>query len=307
LIKAATGHTVGNANAGTMANAFSLKETGQQSAAATVSNDGFYAVDHRGAADDPDAIEFGEAVLFELPQSVAAMTFAFVGEVFGATYHIYGADGVRISDGNVEDLMSDDGMVTVSSSEPFLYVAFQGGSSGTGNSGEGSAFAVKPVESIVADAEASGLSVMALSDAFEVDASLNQIVGPEQDDIIYGNAGNDVLTGGEGNDTFIWTSGDAGDTGSSATDVVTDFGTGDNVLDLSDLLQDGNQGNIGDYLFAEVQDGDTVLYVNSQGLLGGNPENADQVVTLQGVALGGEDSAAIIQTLLDNDQLKIDQ
>jgi Ca2+-binding RTX toxin-like protein len=134
--------------------------------------------------------------------------------------------------------------------------------------------------------QASGLSVVALSDAFEADASLNQILGPEQDDVLYGTAGNDVLTGGEGNDTFVWTSGDAGDTGSPATDVVTDFGAGNNVLDLSDLLQGGNQENLGDYLFAQVQEGDTVLYVNSQGLLDGNPDNADQVVTLQGVALG---------------------
>jgi Ca2+-binding RTX toxin-like protein len=290
-----------------MANAFSLKETNQQSAVATVSDDGFYAVDHRGNNDDSNAIEFKEALLFELPQSVVAMTFAFEGPVFGATYHIYDADGVRISDGNVEDLMSDGGLVMASSDEPFLYVAFLGGSSGKGNSGEGSAFAVRPVESTLADAEASGLSVMALSDAFEADASLNQIVGTEQDDVIYGTAGNDILTGGEGNDTFVWTSGDAGVTGSPAIDVVTDFGTANNVLDLSDLLQDGNEENIGDYLFAEVQDGDTVLYVNSQGLLDGNPDNADQIVTLQGVALGGEDSAAIIQILLDHDQLKIDQ
>jgi Ca2+-binding RTX toxin-like protein len=289
-----------------MANAFSLKETNQQSAVATVSGDGFYAVDRAGN-DDSEAIEFGEALLFELPQSVVGMTFAFEGPVFGATYHLYDADGVRIFNGAVEDLMSDDGMVTVSSDEPFLYVAFLGGSSGSGNSGEGSAFAVRPVESTGVDAQASGLSIVALSDALEADAFLNQILGTEQDDVLYGAAGNDILTGGEGNDTFVWTSGDAGDTGSPAIDVVTDFGAGNNVLDLSDLLQDGNQENLGDYLFAEVQDGDTVLYVNSQGLLDGNPDNADQVVTLQGVALGGEDSATIIQILLDNDQLKIDQ
>jgi Ca2+-binding RTX toxin-like protein len=290
-----------------MANAFSLKDTSQQSAVATVSEDGFYAVDHSGNNDDSNAIEFKEALLFELPQSVIGMTFALEGPVFGATYHVYDIDGVRISDGNVEDLMSDGGMVMVSSEEPFLYVAFLGGSSGNGNSGEGSAFAVRPVESTVADMQSSGLSVMALPEAFEADASLNQIVGTEQDHVIYGTAGNDILTGGEGNDTFVWTSGDAGDTGSSATDVVTDFGTGNNVLDLSDLLQGENQENLGDYLFAQVQEGDTVLYVNSQGLLDGNPDNADQVVTLQGVALGGEDSAAIIQILLDHDQLKIDQ
>jgi hypothetical protein len=75
---------------------------------------GFYAVDHSGR-NDPGAIEFREAVLFELPQSVVGMTFKLEGPVFGATYHIYDADGVRISGGNVEDLMSDDGMVTVSS------------------------------------------------------------------------------------------------------------------------------------------------------------------------------------------------
>jgi hypothetical protein len=58
------------------------------------------------------------------------------------------------------------------------------------------------------------------------------IVGSESDDILTGLAGNDTLTGGFGDDTFVFNSGGGADT-------ITDFGEGNNVIDLSDFADSG--------------------------------------------------------------------
>ncbi|WP_017926615.1 retention module-containing protein [Thioalkalivibrio sp. HL-Eb18] len=140
----------------------------------------------------------------------------------------------------------------------------------------------------------------------------DMIIGGMGNDVIIGGAGNDTLTGGGGSNTFVWHFGDQTlDGGPAAHDVITDFNVagsdGGDVLDLSDLLQ-GEEAtdDLGQYLYAEQQGQDTVLFVHSSGQLGTDGENADQIITLQGVNLGSS-SEAIIQTLLDNDQLKIDQ
>ncbi|WP_018994937.1 retention module-containing protein [Thioalkalivibrio sp. ALJ2] len=142
-------------------------------------------------------------------------------------------------------------------------------------------------------------------------AGNDSIIGGDGDDVIIGGAGSDTLTGGGGSNTFVWFFGDQAMDGTPAAhDVITDFKLSDNgsgdVLDLSDLLQGEEAGELGQYLYAESQGGDTVLFVHSTGQLGANGDNADQIITLQGVDLGGS-SDVIIQALLDNDQLKIDQ
>ncbi|PIE48010.1 MAG: hypothetical protein CSA42_00990, partial [Gammaproteobacteria bacterium] len=62
------------------------------------------------------------------------------------------------------------------------------------------------------------------------------LLGKGGNDILQGRSGDDTLTGGSGNDIFIWTADDKGSVGSPDTDTVTDFGTGDDKLNLSDLL-----------------------------------------------------------------------
>jgi Ca2+-binding RTX toxin-like protein len=52
------------------------------------------------------------------------------------------------------------------------------------------------------------------------------IVGSESDDILMGMEGNDILTGGLGADTFVFNP-EGGD------DIITDFSSGDDVIDLS--------------------------------------------------------------------------
>nr|WP_240454041.1 DUF5801 repeats-in-toxin domain-containing protein [Halomonas sp. NO4] len=149
------------------------------------------------------------------------------------------------------------------------------------------------------------------------------------DDILIGGAGNDILYGGPGTDTFAWEFGDEGDVGAPAEDIVKDFtvvsdtddgpfGDADESnadrLDLADLLQDEENNDIGDYIFAEedTTNGNVVLHISSDGSLAGDKENADQMITLEGKTFadfGGDvgDSADLIQQMLDSGQLNIDQ
>ncbi|RDB41747.1 type I secretion C-terminal target domain-containing protein, partial [Halomonas sp. DQ26W] len=136
--------------------------------------------------------------------------------------------------------------------------------------------------------------------------------GTDGDDILIGGAGNDILTGGLGDDVFKWNFGDQGvsddsDADSAAVDIVTDFGEGQNVLDLAHLLQGEESGDINDFIFAE-QDGDnTTLYIKHDGGLDGGGSNADQKVVLENYDMGGMSSEDFIEQLLSNNQLNIDQ
>ena len=135
------------------------------------------------------------------------------------------------------------------------------------------------------------------------------------DDLLIGGAGNDLLYGGAGADTFAWEFGDQGTANEPTEDQVMDFQLGEfgvddeaDRLDLADLLQDENSGNIDDYVFAEQQGDDTILHVKSDGGLTADGSNADQQIVLKGVEMPqGGNSSDFIQSMLDNDQLKIDQ
>ena len=63
------------------------------------------------------------------------------------------------------------------------------------------------------------------------------IVGSESDDILMGLAGNDTLTGGFGDDTFVFNSG-------GGADIITDFGEGNDVIDLSDFAGYDSLANV---------------------------------------------------------------
>ncbi|MCE0733385.1 VWA domain-containing protein [Halomonas sp. G15] len=147
------------------------------------------------------------------------------------------------------------------------------------------------------------------------------------DDTLIGGAGDDILIGGAGADTFAWEFGDEGDVGAPAEDIVRDFTVvGDTEdgqfgdtdepdadrLDLADLLQDEENHDISDYIFAEEDSGNVVLYISSNGSLAGDKGNADQTITLEGKSFadfGGDvsDSADLIQQMIDSGQLNIDQ
>ncbi|WP_018872426.1 type I secretion C-terminal target domain-containing protein [Thioalkalivibrio sp. ALJ16] len=146
---------------------------------------------------------------------------------------------------------------------------------------------------------------------FEGSAGNDVIIGTDEDDILVGGAGDDILTGGEGDDIFRWNDGDQGEAGSPARDVVTDFGNGQNVLDVSDLLDDATETSLSGFIIAKEDGDDTVLYISSAGELGGDEAKADQTIRLEGKSFsdfgGASASQDVINYLLNNDQLKIDQ
>jgi hypothetical protein len=85
-------------------------------------------------------------------------------------------------------------------------------------------------------------------------------------------------------------------------------GQGD-VLDLRDLLQGENSGNLADYLHFEKSGSDTLVHVKSTGAAGAE----DQTVILQGLDLyaglglaSGATDAAVIQEMLTRGKLVTD-
>ena len=140
------------------------------------------------------------------------------------------------------------------------------------------------------------------------------IDGKEGNDLIVGGQGDDTLIGGLGADTFKWSLGDQGTTKTPASDVIKDFsaGNGGDVLDLRDLLQGENSGNLTNYLHFSASGSDTLIQISSQGAYtGSNHATAtDQTILLQGVALdslagAGANDAQIINELLKAN-LKVD-
>jgi len=146
-------------------------------------------------------------------------------------------------------------------------------------------------------------------------AGNDYLIGGAGNDTLIGGADSDVLTGGVGADVFRWELGDAND-GQLTQDRVTDFtidtqdgyngsGQGDQ-LELTDLLQDASSATINDYMMAREEHGDTVLYLNKDGALSDSGDNAHQSITLSGVSMDGQTSDQFIDSLLSNNQIKIE-
>jgi Ca2+-binding RTX toxin-like protein len=91
----------------------------------------------------------------------------------------------------------------------------------------GSIFATTSIEAIVDSSgsyTARGLYVTGSSSA-------DQLVGGQGDDLILGGGGADILTGGAGSDTFLYKA--VSDSTGSAADLITDFATALDVIDLA--------------------------------------------------------------------------
>ena len=103
------------------------------------------------------------------------------------------------------------------------------------------------------------------------DGEDNQLLGLSGDDRISGNGGNDLITTGAGNDVIIFNSLDDG------YDVITDFTVGEDLLDLSGILDSFNYNGpdpVADG-FVHIQAGGnsdqhTMIRVDGDGK-GGNP------------------------------------
>ena len=104
--------------------------------------------------------------------------------------------------------------------------------------------------------------------------------GGAGDDILRGGLGNDTLTGGAGKDLFLWQRGDLNTDG--GRDTIKDFtmtGTSRDTIDLHDLLQGENDGNILNYL--RVDTATSTLLISSTGVLNASGSNADVTIKLE--------------------------
>ncbi|WP_150099933.1 retention module-containing protein [Shewanella loihica] len=125
----------------------------------------------------------------------------------------------------------------------------------------------------------------------------DMLIGGAGEDILIGGLGDDTLTGGTGKadgeaDTFVWQQGDTG------TDHITDFDINQDKLDLSDLLQGENGGNLEDYLHFTVDNGSTTIEIDAN-----NDGHVDQTIVLDGVDLShlGTTDGQIINGLLGSE------
>ena len=140
------------------------------------------------------------------------------------------------------------------------------------------------------------------------------LIGGKGNDTLDGGAGNDIIDLGTGADVVAWNDGDAGTSAAPASDEINDFTLGDvgsdaeaNRLEMSDLIDGATEASVNDYLYAEEDgSGNTVLYVKSDGGIGNTGGDADQVITLNGVDMGGQDSATFLQQMIDDGQLQVE-
>ncbi len=142
------------------------------------------------------------------------------------------------------------------------------------------------------------------------------LIGGGGDDVMIGGRGNNTLTGGAGSDTFLYQQGNTGH------DVVTDFTPGTDHLDLSQLLQGENTttASLDDYLHFKVtgSGASVVSTIEVSSVAGAAPT---QTIDLAGVNLAqhygvtagaggviaaGQDTATIINGMLNDHSLKVD-
>jgi hypothetical protein len=109
------------------------------------------------------------------------------------------------------------------------------------------------------------------------------LLGDAGNDVIFGGAGNDFLVGGSGNDT-LW-GGNGADTfawqlNNTGQDVIKDFKPSEgDCIDLRDLLQGENEGNILNFL--RVDTSTSTLLVSRNGVLNTSGDNADVTIRLE--------------------------
>ncbi len=148
-------------------------------------------------------------------------------------------------------------------------------------------------------------------------AGNDTISGGNGNDTILGGAGNNTLTGGAGNDVFKFELADKGTSGSPAVDTITDFGNGNDKLDIRDLLQGENSSNLQNYLHFEKSGSNTIIHISTSGGFASDSHTTsssysasheDITIVVSGVDLtsGSTSDTTIIATLLAQNKLVTD-
>ncbi len=132
------------------------------------------------------------------------------------------------------------------------------------------------------------------------------LISGSGEDLVIGGEGSDILYGGAGADIFKWSLGDEGDEGAAVTDTVMDFNANEgDVLDLSDLLQNREGGDLSDFVRASDDgQGGTVIHISTTGRFAGdNLSAADQLIQLTGVQYDSQ----IVSQLIQEGRIQVDQ
>ena len=146
------------------------------------------------------------------------------------------------------------------------------------------------------------------------------LLGGDGGDTLIGGLGRDLLSGGQGSDNlyggsiatpddgeadyFVWNS-DSADS-SNSIDNVYGFNTEHDVLDLSDILQGENYGNLEDYISFDFAGADTTITIDANGSAAGTD---GVTIVLNGVeleAIYGPSASDVIAGLLNDDALIVD-
>lgn len=256
-----------------------------------------YSVDIAAMPTDTDGSESITQLLVKTPEGVTLSDSQFVETVDGESSWLLLLD----------ELVNDDNDYT----GPTVNVAANGEVTVTGLT------LTVPTDfdgDLVVSAEATAYdpdAAIAQATAITGDDTANELVGTDGDDILIGGGGNDILTGGDGADIFVWNAGDEGGI-RPALDTITDFSAAEgDSLDLADILQGEETGNIADYISVTQSGSDVVIEVTPEGAGG----HMNQVIKLEnttvndlaGTDTSGMSQADIINTLISNGQLNVDQ
>ncbi|MDD5366488.1 MAG: type I secretion C-terminal target domain-containing protein, partial [Gallionellaceae bacterium] len=145
------------------------------------------------------------------------------------------------------------------------------------------------------------------SDTILGNAGDDILIGLGGNDTLIGGIGNDIMSGGTGADTFKWLLNDASVPGT--VDHITDFSKAQgDVLDLQDLLQNDNAGNITSLLHFAQDGGNTVLTVvdTNAGASGGDSQTIVFDNTNLFTQFSASDSADLVNKMLASGLLKTD-
>ncbi|MCP6695641.1 retention module-containing protein [Pseudomonas donghuensis] len=231
---------------------------------------------------------------------------------------LYGGDGNDLLIGGAGNDLLDGGagIDTASYASAGSAVTVNLGTAGAQNTGGAGTDTLAAIENLIGSDYDDSLTGNDNANVLNGGLGNDTLIGGDGDDVLIGGPGNNTLTGGSGSDTFLYQQGNSGH------DVVTDFTPGTDHLDLSQLLQGENAttASLDDYLHFKVtgSGASVVSTIEVSSVAGAAPT---QTIDLEGVNLAqhygvtagaggviaaGQDTATIINGMLNDNSLKVD-